>query len=60
MTSLGPHANFIISAYLGVAIVTVGLILMTLADAYRQKSRLKALEEKGIHRRSAKRSETKA
>lgn len=59
MTDLGPHANFIILAYLGVAIIITGLIVTTLADAFRQKSRLKALEDKGIHRRSAKRSGTK-
>ena len=59
MIDLGPHASFIISAYLGVALVTLGLIVATIADAHRQKSRLKALEAMGIRRQSAIKPKTK-
>jgi heme exporter protein D len=50
---LGPHAEFIIWAYAGVALLVAGLILAVAWDARRVAARLKALEDKGIRRRSA-------
>ncbi len=51
---LGPHANFIIAAYIGVLIVVFGLILSTMLNAKKQKNRLADLDAKGIRRRSDK------
>jgi heme exporter protein D len=53
MIDLGPHAVFIVSAYIGVIVVTLGLIAWVWAEAARIKSRLAALEAQGIRRRSA-------
>jgi heme exporter protein D len=50
---LGPHAGFIISAYL-VAIVVLGmLIAWVVSDYVAQKRALADLERRGITRRSA-------
>jgi heme exporter protein D len=49
---LGPHAAFIIAAYVLAAIVVLSLIAWVLAD-YRAQLRLLAdLERRGITRRS--------
>ena len=53
MIDLGPHAVFIIWAYIGVALVLAGLIGWTLLDARRTQARLADLEARGIRRRSA-------
>lgn len=53
MIDLGPHAVFILSAYLGVALVTLLLIGMVMRDARRQKARLEALDAMGIRRGTA-------
>jgi heme exporter protein D len=58
MIDLGPHATYIILAYLGVLLVTAGLVLWTLADSARQDSRLAELEAMGVRRRSAARRGT--
>ncbi len=50
MIDLGPHETFIFFAYLGVALVTFGLIGMIAIDARRQKARLEALDAMGIRR----------
>jgi heme exporter protein D len=52
MIDLGPHANFIVAAYLGVAIVALGLIVWTAWRAREVKAKLAALEAQGIRRRS--------
>lgn len=44
MIDLGPHAVFIIWAYLGVAIAVLGLIGWTLLDARRTTAKLARLE----------------
>ena len=49
---LGPHAIFIVWAYVGVAIGTLGLIAFTNFDARRVKKRLENLDARGIRRRS--------
>ncbi len=47
MIDLGPHASFIIIAYLGVAIVTLALIISNIAQYKKQKNRVKSFEDKG-------------
>ena len=49
---LGPHAVFIIWAYVGVAIGVLGLIAFTNFDARRTRKRLENLDARGIRRRS--------
>ena len=53
MIDLGPHAVFIIWAYIGVAIGVAGLLLYAALDARRISNRLKDLDNRGIRRRSA-------
>ncbi|MEO5808107.1 heme exporter protein CcmD [Devosia sp.] len=53
MIDLGPHAVFIIWAYIGVAIAVAGLLATTVLDARRIEARLRALDAQGIRRRSA-------
>ena len=53
MIDFGPHANFIIWAYVGVVIGVVGLIAYAVLDARRVAARLKDLDNRGIRRRSA-------
>jgi heme exporter protein D len=50
---LGPHAEFIIWAYGGSAALVAALVVYVAWDARRIAARLKALEDKGIRRRSA-------
>jgi heme exporter protein D len=54
--ALGPHASFIIAAYVMAALVVIGLIAWVLADYDTQRRRLAALDARGVTRRS----ETKA
>ena len=44
MIDLGPHAVFIVWAYIGVAIGVAGLIFWTLYDARTTAKKLAALE----------------
>lgn len=44
MIELGPHATFIVWAYLGAAIAVGGLIAWTLYDGRRTASKLADLE----------------
>ena len=53
MIDLGPHAVFIVWAYIGVAIGVAGLLLYAALDARRISNRLKDLDNRGIRRRSA-------
>ena len=53
MIDLGPHATYIVWAYLGVALLLGGLIAWVAWDARRVKARLNTLEARGIRRRSA-------
>ena len=52
MIDLGPHAIFIVSAYIGVLVVTGLLIIWVWANAKKQKARLADLDARGIVRRS--------
>jgi len=49
---LGPYAAFIVSSYAIVALVVVALIIWVIADHRRQQAQLRALEQKGVSRRS--------
>jgi heme exporter protein D len=49
---LGPHAAFIIAAYLMAALVVIGLIAWVLADYQAQQRVLADLEARGVTRRS--------
>lgn len=56
---LGPHAAFIVAAYLAVVLVIAGLIGWIVTDARRQRRLLADLEAQGVTRRSARpRTET--
>ena len=48
---LGPHADFIIAAYVIAALVIVGLIAWVLADHDAQRRLLGDLEARGVTRR---------
>jgi heme exporter protein D len=50
---LGPHAGFIIAAYVATAVVVAALIMWVIADHAAQKRALAELERRGITRRSA-------
>ena len=52
MMDLGPHAAFIIAAYVMAAIVVLGLIAWVRADYDAQRRVLADLEERGVTRRS--------
>jgi heme exporter protein D len=52
MIDLGPHAVFILWAYLGVALAIAGLVAWTYADARRVQRQLAQLEARGVRRRS--------
>jgi heme exporter protein D len=56
MTSLGPHAFFIVASYIAAAIVLAGLIGWVVIDYRRQQAILKALEASGVTRRSVRES----
>ena len=53
MIDLGPHAAFIVWAFLGVGLLLALLIGWVAWDARRVRARLRALEAQGIRRRSA-------
>ena len=52
MIDLGPHAAFIIAAYLMAAIVVLGLIAWVIADHDAQRRLLADLEARGVTRRA--------
>ncbi len=52
--NLGPHATFIVAAYVIAALVVIGLAAWVLADYDAQRRRLAALEARGVTRRSEK------
>jgi heme exporter protein D len=56
MIELGPHADYIIWAYAGVALLLALLIGLVVYDARRVRARLRSLEERGVRRRSAGRA----
>ena len=50
---LGPHAGFIVGAYIIATAVVAGLVVWVTADYAAQKRALTELERRGITRRSA-------
>jgi len=50
--NLGPHAAFIIAAYVVAVMVIAALIAWIMLDHRAQKRRLDALEARGVTRRS--------
>jgi heme exporter protein D len=53
IVNLGPHAGFIISAYVVTALVVALLVAWVAADHRSQKRALADLERRGVTRRSA-------
>lgn len=51
---LGPHAAFIIAAYVMAALVVIGLIAWVIADYAAQRRLLADLDARGVTRRSEK------
>jgi heme exporter protein CcmD len=54
MAALGPHAGFILAAYLATAAILTGLTLAILLDRRAQRRALAALEERGAGRRAGR------
>ena len=52
MSNLGPHAAFIVAAYLTAALVVLGLTGWIWLDYRNQKRALGELEARGVTRRS--------
>jgi heme exporter protein D len=50
---LGPHAAFILISYAAVTVTVIGLIMWLIADGWKQRSDLEALERQGAKRRSS-------
>ena len=50
---LGPHAAFIWLSYAAVTVTVIGLIMWLIADGWRQRADLDALERQGVKRRSS-------
>lgn len=51
---LGPHAAFIVAAYVAAVAVVAGLIAWVFADYEAQRRLLAELEARGVRRRSDK------
>lgn len=51
MDALGPHAGFILAAYLAAAVILGGLATAILVDRRAQRRALASLEERGAGRR---------
>ncbi len=56
MIDLGPHTNFILTAYSMAAFVLALLVIWVVADHRAQVRAIDALESKGVSRRSGARS----
>ena len=52
MSSLGPHADFIVTAYAAALVIVTGLIAWVLFDYRTQRRVLGDLEQRGVKRRS--------
>jgi heme exporter protein D len=51
---LGPHASFIVAAYIAVIAVVTALIVWVIADYRAQRTTLAELDASGVTRRSAR------
>lgn len=56
MSSLGPHAGFILASYAAVVVILGGLIAAILLDHRAQARALAAFEERGAGRRAGRSS----
>ena len=52
MSALGPHAAFVIGAYLAAAVILGGLIAWVVLDRLQLRRALDELEARGVTRRS--------
>jgi heme exporter protein D len=52
MTPLGPHADFIVTAYAAAIVIVIGLIAWVWSDYRAQRRVLTDLERRGVKRRS--------
>ena len=52
MTALGPHADFIIAAYIAAAVIIAALIIWVAMDYRTQNAMLADLDKAGAKRRS--------
>ena len=50
---LGPHAGFIVSAYVVAIVVVAALVAWVAGDYFAQKRALAELDRRGVTRRSA-------
>jgi heme exporter protein D len=55
--NLGPHADFIVAAYVVAALVLVAMIGWVMLDYRTQKQKLAQLESQGVTRRSERQVE---
>lgn len=56
MIDLGPHAVFIIWAYVGVTVAVVALVAWVVLSGKRVEARIAELEAQGVRRRAEKAS----
>jgi heme exporter protein D len=52
MTPLGPHADFIVTAYAAAIVIVIGLTAWVWSDYRAQRRALAELERRGVKRRS--------
>lgn len=55
LPDLGPHAAFILASYAAVTAVVAAMIVWLFAERARWQRQLKALEDRGVRRRSGAR-----
>jgi heme exporter protein D len=53
MSTLGPHATFIVGSYAAATTVIVALLIWVIADYRAQRRTLAELEQRGFGRRSS-------
>ena len=56
MNSLGPHADFIVTAYAAAIVILIALIAWVWSDYQAQRRALGELEQRGVKRRSRRSS----
>jgi heme exporter protein D len=59
MMDLGPHASFIVGAYVVAVLIVAALIAWVWLDHRQQRKTLADLEARGVTRRSDRANETK-
>jgi len=56
ISSLGPHAGFILAAYAVSAVIVLAVVGWILADGVLLRRQMRDLEARGIRRRSARKA----